>query len=164
MSFAFTELRTTRLERSHFSIPQKKTYFHFMFSLALSITPCEQQYSWSVYLNAPIFTTTQVLDTVSRDFLPHDVVRTPFAKLKPARGPAQSEGRRLEGFQESWSKLVYDGQELDPETSLQQAGIFSVRDGALVITVVTKQIAAEGEQRKPPIPISLFPARTIFYV
>jgi hypothetical protein len=110
-------------------------------TFSLSVKPCAQQHSWSLYLNAPMFTTTVQLDSMQVDVAGEEKVKTLVDKLRRPVGLGMQASRRVEGFQENWAKVLHKGQELDGDLSWNDAGVDS--DGA-AITVVFKEIAAEG--------------------
>jgi|AntAceMinimDraft_5_1070358.scaffolds.fasta_scaffold78071_2 hypothetical protein len=51
-----------------------------MFSL--SVTPCAQQHQWSLYLNAPVFTTTVMMDSMLMEVASEDKVGALVKKPK----------------------------------------------------------------------------------
>lgn len=116
--------------------------------ISLSVKPCLQQHKWSLYLNAPSFTTTVMLDSVPVEVASEEKVSDIFHKLQHAVGMSSQTNRRVEGFQEDWVKVVHRGQELDPELTWKDVGIES--DGA-AISVVWKELAAEGALLKIPL-------------
>lgn len=136
-----------------------------MFSL--SVKPCLQQHKWSLYLNAPSFTTTVILDCVPVEVTSDEKVSAVVDKLQRAVGMSSRANRRVEGFQEDWVKVVHRGQQLDPELSWKEVGIES--DGAS-ISVVWKELAAEGALLQDPLrpqKLSLFlpcPTSLAWYV
>lgn len=111
--------------------------------ILLSVKPCVQQHQWSLYLNAPQFTTTRILDSIPFEVADEEKVSDTVEKLQHAVGLSSEPNRRVEGFAESWTKVVHNGQEVNPELSWKDAGIDS--DGTQ-ISVVWKELVAEGER------------------
>lgn len=111
--------------------------------ISLCVKPCLQQHRWSLYLNAPMFTTTVMLDTIPLEVTGEEKVSDTVDKLQRTMGMSTQANRRVEGFQEDWVKVVHMGQELDKEMSWNDVGIESQSEGAS-INVVWKEIAAEG--------------------
>jgi hypothetical protein len=74
-----------------------------MFSL--SVKPCLQQHKWSLYLNAPIFTTTVIMDHVSMAVSSEEKVSDLVDKVQDACGMSKQSNRRVEGFMEDWVKV-----------------------------------------------------------
>ena len=109
--------------------------------LSLSVKPCLQQHKWSLYLNAPMFTTTVMLDNVPMEVTGDEKVRDTVDRLQRTVGMSTQANRRVEGFEEDWIKVVHMGQELDKELSWNDVGIQS--EGAS-INVVWKEITAQG--------------------
>ena len=96
-----------------------------------------------------MFTSTVVLDPVSADV---DAVTkvgetVDFVRARAGRAD-RAPPRRVDGFEEKWTKVLYRGQELDQSMSWDEVGLFAARgDGTeedVAVTVVWKEIAAEG--------------------
>ena len=120
---------------------------------SLTVKPCAQRHEWNLYLNASMFTSTTALDPVFISEVNSaakvgetiDFVRARAGQCD--RAPP----RRVDGFEESWTKVLYRGQELDQSMSWDEVGLFTARGEEtddekedVGVTVVWKQIAAEG--------------------
>lgn len=127
---------------------------------ALTIKPCAQRHEWNLYLNAAMFTSTLVLDEVPFVANGKTTVRAMVDHVRTASGRTQQKKpRRVDGFEENWTKVLYKGQELDQDMKWDDIGLFDdAVDGAQdssseencssskkpVVAVVWKEIAAEG--------------------
>ena len=117
---------------------------------SLTVKPCAQRHEWNLYLNASMFTSTTALDPVfiSEVNSAAKVGETiDFVRARAGRAD-RAPPRRVDGFEESWTKVLYRGQELDQSMSWDEVGLFAARrdddDEDVVVTVVWKEIAAEG--------------------
>ena len=116
----------------------------------VTFKPCAQRHEWNLYLNTAMFTSTVVLDPVSADV---DAVTkvgetVDFVRARAGRAD-RAPPRRVDGFEEKWTNVLYRGQELDQSMSWDEVGLFAAReeerdDEELAVTVVWKEIAAEG--------------------
>ena len=118
---------------------------------SLTVKPCAQRHEWNLYLNAAMFTSTTVLDPVrdvSVDATAKVGETVDFVRSRAGRAD-RAPPRRVDGFEEKWTKVLYRGQELDQSMSWDEVGLFAARetlsdDEELAVTVVWKEIAAEG--------------------
>lgn len=117
---------------------------------SLKVKPCAQRHEWNLYLNASMFTSTTALDPVfiSEVNATAKVGETiDFVRARAGRAD-RAPPRRVDGFEETWTKVLYRGQELDQSMSWDEVGLFAARGDAddedVVVTVVWKEIAAEG--------------------
>jgi hypothetical protein len=121
---------------------------------SLTVKPCAQRHEWNLYLNASMFTSTTALDPVfiSEVNATAKVGETiDFVRARAGRAD-RAPPRRVDGFEETWTKVLYRGQELDQSMSWDEVGLFAARGDAddedVVVTVVWKEIAAEGIQSR----------------
>ena len=117
---------------------------------SLTVKPCAQRHEWNLYLNAAMFTSTTALDPVQTevDAMAKVGETVDFVRSRAGRAD-RAPPRRVDGFEEKWTKVLYRGQELDQSMSWDEVGLFAAReeladDEALAVTVVWKEIAAEG--------------------
>lgn len=134
--------------RAHFPAARSTPHAHIMPSL--TVKPCAQRHEWNLYLNASMFTSTTALDPVfiSEVNATAKVGETiDFVRARAGRAD-RAPPRRVDGFEEKWTKVLYRGQELDQSMSWDEVGLFAARgddeDEDVVVTVVWKEIAAEG--------------------
>lgn len=134
--------------RAHFPAARSTPHAHIMPSL--TVKPCAQRHEWNLYLNASMFTSTTALDPVfiSEVNATAKVGETiDFVRARAGRAD-RAPPRRVDGFEETWTKVLYRGQELDQSMSWDEVGLFAARGDAddedVVVTVVWKEIAAEG--------------------
>ena len=117
---------------------------------SLTVKPCAQRHEWNLYLNAAMFTSTTVLDPVRAEVDAMAKVGETVDFVRSRAGRAhRAPPRRVDGFEEKWTKVLYRGQELDQSMSWDEVGLFAAReeerdDEELAVTVVWKEIAAEG--------------------
>ena len=116
---------------------------------SLTVKPCAQRHEWNLYLNAAMFTSTTVLDPVRAEVDAMAKVGETVDFVRSRAGRAhRAPPRRVDGFEEKWTKVLYRGQELDQSMSWDEVGLFAARGDAddedVVVTVVWKEIAAEG--------------------
>ena len=116
---------------------------------SLTVKPCAQRHEWTLYLNAAMFTSTTVLDPVNAEVDAMAKVGETVDFVRSRAGRAhRAPPRRVDGFEEKWTKVLYRGQELDQSMSWDEVGLFAARgddeDEDVVVTVVWKEIAAEG--------------------
>ena len=117
---------------------------------SLTVKPCAQRHEWNLYLNAAMFTSTTVLDPVNAEVDAMAKVGETVDFVRSRAGRAhRAPPRRVDGFEEKWTKVLYRGQELDQSMSWDEVGLFAARetlsdDDELAVTVVWKEIAAEG--------------------
>ena len=100
-------------------------------------------------MNSPSFTSTTMLDEFRVDVRSSDAVRGVFASVAAHASRDFSKDRRVEGFEETWLKVIHRGQELDPGLTWDETGIRG--DGGdeteITVSVVWKELVAEGAGR-----------------
>ena len=138
------EQRTPRALPTHASLAP-----HASLMYSLTVKPCAQRHEWTLYLNAAMFTSTMMLDAIPFEARGEKKVREMVDSVRAATGRHDSRlpPRRVDGFEDKWTKVLYRGQELDQDMSWDDVGVFAksdVDDETVVVTVVWKEIAAEG--------------------
>ena len=116
---------------------------------SLTVKPCAQRHEWNLYLNAAMFTSTVMLDPVSTEVDVTTKVGETVDFVRARAGRADhTPPRRVDGFEEKWTKVLYRGQELDQSMSWDEVGLFAARGDAtdedVAVTVGWKEIAAEA--------------------
>jgi hypothetical protein len=116
---------------------------------ALVVKPRAQRHEWNLYLNAAMFTSTTMLDEVAFVAKGEATVREMVEQIRVETGRGnQTRPRRVDGFEEKWTKVLFRGQELCQDMSWDDVGVFANatadEDKKVVVTVVWKEIAAEG--------------------
>ena len=96
---------------------------------SLTVKPCAQRHEWNLYLNASMFPSTTALDPVfiSEVNSAAKVGETiDFVRARAGRAD-RAPPRRVDGFEETWTKVLYRGQELDQSMSWDEVGLFAAR-------------------------------------
>lgn len=111
-------------------------------TIALTIRPRIQKDKWSLYWKESMSTKTDCLDELKLKVDP--AATTPdqlLALVAKEKGWSSSQDLlRLEGFNDPWERVIFQGRELKAGASLAEQG---VGDGA-VVTTVRRQLIADG--------------------
>ena len=106
----------------------------------LVIAPSIQTHHWSLYLNAPSYTSTLRVDAFAVKVKEDEKVEQTIEKICP-QFPGDFMKRRTEGFAEKWQQILCMGNELD--TALRWTD-FGINFDCSAVSVVLRNIAAEG--------------------
>uniref|UniRef100_A0A6T5ZNR3 Ubiquitin-like domain-containing protein n=3 Tax=Eukaryota TaxID=2759 RepID=A0A6T5ZNR3_DIALT len=109
--------------------------------MKLTVQPRVQKEKWSLYWRTSMNTKTELLDPFVMDVTP--TMKCADVKAKIAERfmwEPVSQLLRLEGFEENWELMVFEGRECADDSTLEDCGI---EDGNTV-TTVRKVLVAEG--------------------
>lgn len=105
------------------------------------IQPRAQKEKWSLYWKETMATKTEILDTFEVECESETTVKKLKEDVAKKLGWQPLEQLlRLEGFEEPWERAIYQGSDLDDQSTLTECGL---SDGA-TITAVRTFLIAEG--------------------